>query len=216
MNRISLKAAVVIGAVAASFSIGANAHNSLTSFEGYAGYRHETELLITHGCKGSPVNEVRVKIPDYIISASAHHDPDWDVEYQMRKLDEPFRGEGGVMVSEVVDTIIWKNPKASVPNNMYRSFRFRVGLPKEVNKVVHFQSINICENGERDPYVDMPEAELNVNAPDFKEQAWKFMTATATPAPFLVTRQPPKPQYPWEWSSEQASGAADQQKASAE
>ncbi|MEQ8733278.1 MAG: DUF1775 domain-containing protein [Rhodospirillaceae bacterium] len=216
MTKIFSTTAAVIGTALAVLSAEAIAHNSLTSFEGYAGYRHETELLITHGCKGSPVNEVRIKIPDSIVSASAHHDPDWEIEYQMRKLDEPFRGEGGIMVSEVVDTIIWKNPKESVPNNMYRSFRFRVGLPKEVNKVVHFQSINICENGERDPYVDMPEAELNVNAPDFKEQAWKFMTATATPAPFLVTRQPPKPQYPWEWNPEQAAGEPSQQKASAE
>ncbi len=41
------------------------------------------------------------------------------------------------------------------------------------------------------------------------------MTATPTPAPFLVIRAPEKNQYPWEWTTEQARGNTMQQEAMA-
>ena len=56
--------------------------------------------------------------------------------------------------------------------------------------------------------VALPEEELDINDPEFAEKAWAFMTATRTPAPFLVIRAPDKKQYPWEWTPAQARGPA--------
>ena len=61
-------------------------HNFLTATEAPAGYRVDVELLVTHGCKGSPVKEVRIKIPEEIESTRPHHNHDWDIETKMRKL----------------------------------------------------------------------------------------------------------------------------------
>ena len=91
----------------------------------------------------------------------------------------------------MVDEIIYTNPKRAMPDNFYESFRFRAMMPKTPGKILYFRSINVCEEGD-DPYVDLPEEDLDIQDPDFKDKLWKFMTATRTPAPFLILRQPEK------------------------
>lgn len=185
---------------------GAHAHNFLSSAEAFAGYRETVSLLVTHGCKGSPVKEVRLRVPAGVTSARPHHDHDWTIETVMKKLDEPIQAGGGRVISEVVDQIIWKDPKRSMPDNMYQEFRVRMLLPDSPGQILYFQSVNICENGEREAYVDLPEIELKLDDPEFGKKTWAFMTATATPAPFLILREAPKKQYPWDWTLEQVHG----------
>ena len=48
--------------------------------------------------------------------------------------------------------------------------------------------------------------ELSIDDTEFTDKTWQFMTATATPAPFLILRQAEKKQYPWEWTPEQVRG----------
>ncbi len=188
-------------------SAAANAHNFLQSSEAFAGYREDVSLLVTHGCKGSPVIEVRLKVPEGVTSARPHNNQNWEIETKMKKLDEPIKAEGGRVVSEIVDQIIWKNPKRAMPDNMYETFVVRMMLPDTPGDILYFQSINICENGERDAYIDLPENGLSITDPKFAEKTWAFMTATATPAPFLILRAAPKKQYPWQWTPAEAAGA---------
>ena len=182
------------------------AHNFLLETEAYAGYRENVSLLVTHGCKGSPVKEVRLKIPEGVMSARPHHNHDWTIETVMKKLDEPITVEGGRVISEIVDQIIWKDPKEAMPDNMFEEFSVRMMLPNKPGEILYFQSVNICEDGERDAYVDLPEEPLKIDDAEFGKKTWAFMTATATPAPFLILRAAPKKQYPWEWTPEQVRG----------
>jgi periplasmic copper chaperone A len=187
-------AAGICGLLATS----ASAHNTLTSMEGYAGYVTDFEMRVTHGCKGSPVKEVRVKIPEGVMRVSVGANRDWKTEVKMRKLDKPVPGEGGTMITETADQIIWKDPASPIPaGGVFEGFKFRGALPKEENKIIFFQTINVCEAGD-DKYVDLPKEELKAADPDFKKKLWAFMTATPGPAPFLITMKAPKPQYPWE------------------
>ena len=194
-------AALTVGALLTSVSP-VWSHNFVQEIEVPAGHKHDINLLVTHGCKGQPVQEVRVQIPPEVESTRVHHTHDWDIETIMRPLDEPRTGEGGIVITEVVDQIIWKNPKEAMPDNMYEAFRFRISVPKEPNKILYFKSINICAEGQ-EAYVDMPEEPLDLADPDVKEKMWKFLTATATPSTFVVTRPAAKKQYPWEWSLDQ-------------
>lgn len=196
----------------------ASAHNTLTSMEGYAGYVTDFEMRVTHGCKGSPVKEVRVKIPEGVLRVSVGANRDWKTEVKMRKLEKPVPGEGGNMITETVDQIIWKDPASPIPaGGTFEGFKFRGSLPKEENKILFFQTINVCEQGD-DKYVDLPKEDIKVGDPDFKKKLWAFMTATPGPSPFLITVKAPKPQYPWE-PMEAPKGKAEaptgQQKAAA-
>lgn len=197
----SMTSAIAMGALLSTPQV-AWGHNFLAESEVPAGYKHDLNLLVTHGCKGSPVKEVRVKIPPEVEGARVHNNHDWDIETIYRPLDEPRRGEGGIMITEVLDQIIWKNPKRPMPDNMYEAFRFRITVPKEPNKILFFKSINVCEDGQ-DAYIDMPEEELDLADPQIKEKMWTFLTATATPSTFVITRPVAKKQYPWEWEPDE-------------
>ncbi len=201
------KLLLMTGAAAAFALAGAaTAHNAIDLKEGWAGYSTPMVLSVNHGCKASPVVGLRLKVPAGIVDAKAAYDPFWTIEYKMRKLPEPITMHGRP-VNEVVDEIIWKDPVQAVPANAWYPFKFRMTLPDEPGKVLHIQNITVCEEG-TDPYVDLPENDLDINDPQFAEKAWAFMTATRTPAPFLVIRAPDKKQYPWEWTSAQARGDA--------
>ncbi len=203
--RASLSIAAAVLGAGLLLSGSAWSHNFLTKTEAYAGHRVDIELLVTHGCRGAPVKEVRVKIPEEINSVRPHHDHDWEIRTKMRPLAAPITGEGGITITEVVDEIVWTSPKKAMPDNMYESFRMRALMPDEPGKILFFRSINVCEEGD-DPYIDLPEDALSLQDEDFTEKLWKFMTATSTPAPFLILRQAPKKQYPWEWTPEQVRG----------
>ena len=196
MKKLLLATAAV--SLCGFFASAASAHDTLTSMEGTAGYMTDFEMRVTHGCKGSPVKEVRVKIPDGVVRVSVGMNRDWKVETKMRKLDKPVPGDGGNMLTEVVDEITWKDPKSSIPaGGTFEGFKFRGALPKEDGKILFFRTVNVCEQGD-DKYVDLPKDELKVGTPDFPKKLMEFMSATPGPSPYLITVKATKPQYPWE------------------
>ncbi len=101
------------------------------------------------------------------------------------------------MISEVVDEITWKDPPSPMPGSlMYEGFRFRVLLPDTPGAILFFRTVNICEKGD-DRYVDLPTETLTASTPGLPEKLGKFMTATPTPAPFIILVKPNRPEYPW-------------------
>ncbi len=173
------------------------AHNTFTSMYAPAGYVQDLEMRVTHGCKGSPVKEVRVKMPENFLRVSVEHNRNWKTETKMRKLPKPVPGEGGNMITETVDEIIWKDPASVLPGSgMFEGFRFRGALPDTPGAILFFRTVNICEKGD-DRYVDLPTVELNAKTPDLSKKLWTFMTATPTPSPFLILEKPARAQYPF-------------------
>jgi uncharacterized protein YcnI len=177
------------------------AHNYLTLLEAPAGYVHDIGMRVPHGCKDSPVNQVRIKIPEGMLRVTVEYRDDWDIEIKNRKIDPPIKVEGGMReISETVDEIIWSNPKNILPPDRVGEFRFRGMLPNEPGRILFFRTLNDCVEGD-DYYVDLPPEPLNLDDPDFHKKFWAFMIATATPAPYLILVEPERPQYPWEWES---------------
>jgi uncharacterized protein YcnI len=204
MNRsILATGAALVGAMLASQ---AQAHNVFTSMYAPAGYLYDLEMRVTHGCKGSPVTAVRIKIPENVMRVSVNNTRDWTVETKMRKLPKPIPGEGGTMISETVDEIIWSKPKTTIPAlGYFEGFKFRAALPKTPGEIVFFKTINVCEKGD-DKYVDLPAEPLKVGAEDFPKKLFAFMTATPGPAPFLILEKPARPQYPWDTEGARVAG----------
>ncbi len=172
-------------------------HNTFTTMYAPAGYMQDLEMRVTHGCKGSPVKEVKIKIPDNVMRVSVGVNRDWEVETKMRKLPKPVPGEGGNMITETVDEIIWKNPKSTIPAlGSFEGFKFRAALPDKPGEIVFFRTVNVCVAGD-DKYIDLPKEPLNAKTPDLSTKLFKFMTATPGPAPFLLLEKPSRPQYPF-------------------
>ncbi len=109
--------------------------------------------------------------------------------------------------TETADEIVWKNPKSPIPDMTIEGFRFRAKLPNEPGCVLFFKTLNQCEEGD-DNYIDLPEPGININDEDFAEKFMSFMTATATPSPYLILYKSELPQYPWEWDTQEIRDAA--------
>lgn len=203
MKKVLLASVAAVGFAVSAWSPTA-AHNVVNVKEAPAGYLYPMAVNVNHGCKGSPVVGLRLKIPEGVVDAKAEFTPLWDIEYKMRTLDEPIELHGRP-VTEVVDEIIWKNPMKVQPADAWSAFSFRMTIPNEPGRILYFKNITVCEEG-TDPYVDMPEQELSIEDPEFAAKTWGFMTATPHPTPMVVIREPGKKQYPWEWTPEQARG----------
>ena len=191
MNMVAATAAALLVALPAA------AHNTMTSFYAPAGYLQDLELRVTHGCKGSPVREVKVRIPEGVMRVQVGFNRDWTIETKMRKLPKPIPGEGGNMITETVEEITWKNPKSQLPaGGFYEGFRFRAALPDKPGEIVFFRSITVCVTGE-ERYIDLPKEPLNARTPDLPNKLLQFMTATPTPSAFVILEKPSRPQYPF-------------------
>lgn len=198
---------IMLATVGAMISAAAPAHDTLTSVYGLAGYLQDLEMRVSHGCKGSPVNSLRIKIPDGVYRVTVENNRNWSIEIKMRKLAKPVPGDGGVMLNETVDEIVWSKPKAPVPASGYfEGFRFRAALPREPGTILFFKTISGCVNGD-DKYVDVPATPLDPKAADFGQKLAAFMRSTPGPAPFLILEAPSRPQYPYEAAMQAASGA---------
>jgi periplasmic copper chaperone A len=194
---------------AALSSLPVHAHNSLLSHYAPAGYRHDIEMRVTHGCKGSPVKEVRVKIPDGVTSVSVEHLNGWQIETNMRKLPKPVPGEGGTMITETVDEIVWKTVSTPLPPmGRWLGFRFRANLPNTPGEILYFRSVNVCEKGD-DKYIDLPKEPLKASTPDLGRKLWDFVSATPGPSTFLILEKPARPQYPYTMPARPAATAAN-------
>lgn len=175
----------------------ASAHDYFVELYVPAGYKQDMELRVPHGCKGSPVKEVHVQIPQNVQGVTIYYNRDWKIETKMRKLPAPIRGEGGVTLTETVDEIIWKDPTSALPGSgMFDSFKFRVTLPKEAGQVLWFKTYDVCEKGD-DRWVDVPKEPLKADMPDFAAKFGAFMLSVPGPAPYVVLTKPEHPQYPW-------------------
>lgn len=188
---------IAAGCAAALTALPALAHNNMTSYYAPAGYLQDLELRVTHGCKGSPVKEVKLRIPEGVMRVQVENNRDWQIETKMRKLPKPIPGEGGNMITETVEEITWKNPKAPMPaGGFFEGFKFRAALPDKPGEIVFFRSINVCVSGE-ERYIDLPKESLNARTPDLGKKLMDFMTATPTPSAFVILEKPSRPQYPF-------------------
>ena len=193
-NLLASFAAGVCGLITCG---GLQAHDFIGNTELNAGYSEVIDMNVNHGCKGSPVKAVRVKIPEGVTGVALYNTRDWKVETKLRKLDKPIPGEGGRLITETVDEIMWKDPASPMPaSGVFETFKFRASLPDSPGKVLFFPTITVCEQGD-DKYVDLPKQELRAEMLDFGKKLGEFMYATPGPSPFVVLKKPTRPQRPW-------------------
>jgi len=170
----------------------AEAHDYFAETYAPAGRSQELTLLVPHGCKGSPVKEVHVKIPEGVSGVGVYFDRDWKIETKTRKMP-PVQNAEGRAISETIDEIIWSNPsKPLPPSGFYDTFRFRAALPNTPNRVLWFKSFQVCEQGD-DHYVEVPKQDFTADMPDFAAKLAAFHKSAKGPAPYIVLTKPKEP-----------------------
>jgi len=128
-----------------------------------------------------------VLIPDNVTRVTAGYLPGWTVERKLRKLDQPYPSEGGVMISETVSEITWKG--GPVPDGLFAEFKLRVMLPATPGKTLYFKTIQGCQKGEL-RWIEVPKS----GEPDFNfSDPTNPVMKTREPSPFVKLVERPAP-----------------------
>lgn len=157
----------------------ARAHVTLEQPVAEAGRYFSARFMVPHGCQGSPVVRVRVRIPDGITGITPMVHAGWSLSVQKTKPDTPYQAHG-VLVTERVAEVTWEGGR--LPDQFLDIFVIRMKLPDRPDTTLYFPTITDCETGS-DHWIEIPRA----------GQKWLDLKE---PAPFLrlVPATSPDPQ----------------------
>lgn len=183
MKRFLLKSAAVICMAGLSGAALGHAYVHMTHMP--AGWIHDVEVRVPHGCGKDPTTEVRVKIPPGVIRVTIAQDPNWEAETIMRELDPPIDMGGGFQITQTVDEIVWRG--SELPSRRFGRFLFRAMLPEEPGRILWFKTIQRCG--------DDKELRWDKEKTDDSQPMGVFLRAVPDSSPFVVLTEPPRPQY---------------------
>lgn len=141
----SYRARILILAAGIALSIAAWGHAVIDEGTVTPGRQFIT-VRITHGCGISATHTVRIQMPAGITRVYPFYVPGWTVKTKLRKLDQPFKGEDGVMVTDTVDQVDWTG--GPIPDGLFAEFKFKVDIPSEPGRTLYFKTVQLCEKGE--------------------------------------------------------------------
>ncbi len=133
--------------IAAAFlcSTQAQAHTTISPKQASADSYQRLSFNVTHGCEGSPTNEVVLQLPEAIMGAKPMPKAGWTVETEVRDLDQPYLSHGKEIRRDV-RVIRWRG---KLPDAHYDEFVIMAKLWNKAGPVV-IPVTQICESGRMD------------------------------------------------------------------
>lgn len=151
MKITKLKSAIALGVISALALPGAAAaHVSVTPDEAPAEGYVMLEFVVPHGCDGAATNQVSVKMPPQVVTATPEVVPGWEIKTKEGKLPKPVTQEGET-VSEGVREVTWSG--GPLPDGQLQQFGMSVSLAGEVGDAAEFKVIQGCEGGKETAWI---------------------------------------------------------------
>ena len=163
MNRI--RTAALAATIMLAMTGAATAHVTLETAEAPAGSYYKAVMRVGHGREGSPMREMRVKVPDGMVSVKPMPKPGWEVSTVIGKLATPYESHGKT-ITEGVTEVRWTGGK--LLDEHYDEFVFRGQLPDRAGETLYVPIVQICEKGES-RWIEIPAA--GQKSDDLKEPA---------------------------------------------
>jgi uncharacterized protein YcnI len=151
-HRITVASAC--GALAATATTAALAHVTLEQREAALGSTYKATFRVPHGCAGSPMTTLRVRIPEGFVNVKPMPKPGWTLEIVKGPYKTPIRLEHGELKEGAVE-IVWRGGK--LLDEHYDEFVMRGTLVKDLKPgtMLYFPAVQECEKGvER--WIDIP------------------------------------------------------------
>ncbi len=128
----------------------ARAHITLVQKEAEAGSYYKATLQVGHGCEGSPVRELRVRLPAGFRGAKPMPKPGWAIAIRRERLATPYDSHGR-SVNEDVTEVRWTARSAAdaLPDAHYDEFVLRGQLPEQAGPL-WFKVLQVCTQGQID------------------------------------------------------------------
>lgn len=152
--------------VLAALSLPAAAHVTLETQQAVAGSTYKAVLRVGHGCEGTPMHTIRVRVPDGIMDVKPMPKPGWQLSTVKGKLDQPIDDGHGGKITEGVREIAWTGGK--LLDEHYDEFVFRGQLPNKPGETIYIPVVQECEKGVH-RWIEIPAA--GKSARDYKEPA---------------------------------------------
>lgn len=144
----------------------AAAHVTLETQQAVAGSTYKAVLRVGHGCEGTPMHTIRVRVPDGMVSVKPMPKPGWQLTTVKGKLDQPIDDGHGGKITEGVREIVWTSGK--LMDEHYDEFVFRGQLPNKPGQTIYIPVVQECERGVH-RWIEIPAAGKSPN--DYKEPA---------------------------------------------
>ncbi|MGH7004549.1 MAG: YcnI family protein [Alphaproteobacteria bacterium] len=161
---------LIRGAAALALAVGlgatAFAHVTLDPPHAAADSYFKVDIRVPHGCEGSPMLRLRVRIPDGVFGVKPQPKPGWEISIVKEKLAQPVTEGHGRVITERVSEVVWSGGK--LLDAHYDEFGIHMKLPDKPNTVLYFPAIQECEKGVH-RWIEIPEP--GKSARDYKEPA---------------------------------------------
>jgi uncharacterized protein YcnI len=144
----------------------ATAHVVLEQRQAPADSYYKATLTTPHGCKGSPTQRIRVRIPEGVLSVKPQPKPGWKLEITRAKLPTPLDDGHGGKITEVVREVAWSG--GSLADEHFDEFKMVTKLPDRPGATLYFPVVQECAQGAH-RWIEIPEA--GKPAQDLKEPA---------------------------------------------
>lgn len=133
-------AAVVLGGGPAA------AHVTVDPSSTEAGSYTLLTFAFSHGCDGLPTTELRIKMPEQIITAAPTMHAGWHVVKMFDELEEPVDDGHGDQHTTRVSEVVWHahNP---VEDGYRDAVSIQVKLPDAPGETLYFPVVQICGGG---------------------------------------------------------------------
>ena len=129
----------------------AQAHIVLETRQAEAGSYYKAVFRVGHGCDGSAIKEITVRIPEGVQGAKPMPKADWQLTVEKAVLAQPYRSHGKT-VSEDIALVRWTG--GPLPDAWYDEFVLFAKLPEQAGKL-YWKVSQVCETGRID-WVDVP------------------------------------------------------------
>lgn len=151
MNK-TVRALGALGVASAGLVLAAgpaSAHVEPTPDEVPAGSFTAVTLTVPHGCEESPTKQIKIQIPDGVLSVTPQVKPGWDIAAPEVKLDTPVNDPEVGEITERVEEVTFT---AKAGNELSPHFRdtFTVGYkaPDKEGETLYFKTVQTCVKGE--------------------------------------------------------------------
>lgn len=144
-HRAPLRLALLL--CAASALTAAHAHIVLAQPTAPAGSSYRATFKVGHGCDGSAVTAISVRLPAGVRGAKPMPKAGWTVERRTEPLAQPVTAHG-----KTVTEITWRG--GPLPEGFYDEFVVQLQLPEQPGPL-WFPVVQVCEQGRID-WVEVP------------------------------------------------------------
>lgn len=130
------------------------AHVTIDAREAAAGTTLRAAFRVPHGCDGSAMVRMRIRIPDGVTNVKPMPKAGWELSTVKAQTAPPVAAGHGTAGTEGVREVIWSGGR--LLDEHYDEFVVRFALPDRPGTTLAFPVVQECEGGKVARWIEVP------------------------------------------------------------